>query len=119
MSDVNRRAGRSDLEMDVEMKAAEELHAVTTKNIGLGGVFLATQRLRPIGERVALRFTLPGANDPIAVVSEVRWVRPPGSPERPAGMGLRFVNLAFEDSVTLQRFLTDRERAPDRRSRSS
>lgn len=119
MSDVNRRAGRSDVEVDVEVKAAEELYASTTKNIGLGGVFLATQRLRAIGERVALKFTLPGVDDPIAVESEVRWVRPPGSPERPAGMGLRFVNLGFEDSMTLQRFLADRERAPERRSRSS
>jgi uncharacterized protein (TIGR02266 family) len=121
MSDVNRRAGRSDLEVDVEIKAAEEQYAVTTKNIGLGGIFLATQRLRAIGERVALKFTLPGVDDPIAVESEVRWVRPPpgGSSEKPAGMGMRFVNLTFEASVTIQRFLADRERASERRSRSS
>jgi uncharacterized protein (TIGR02266 family) len=121
MSDLNRRAGRSDLELDVEVGAGEELYAVTAKNIGLGGVFLATARLRAVGDRVALKFTLPGVDDPIAVESEVRWIRPPtgDSPERPPGMGMRFVNLAFEDSVTIQRFLADRERAAERRSRSS
>ncbi len=34
-------------------------------------------------------------------------------------MGLRFVNLAFELSLLLQRFLTEREREAERRARAS
>jgi uncharacterized protein (TIGR02266 family) len=121
MSDVNRRAGRTDVEVEVEVRADEDLYAGKTKNIGLGGVFLATPKVRAIGDRVALKFTLPGVEVPIDVESEVRWVRtPPGaSPSQPPGMGLRFVNLAYDLSVALQRFLADREREAERRSRSS
>ncbi len=57
------------------MKADEELYAGTAKNIGLGGVFLATPKVRAVGERLVLTFTLPGENEPIAVETEVRWVR--------------------------------------------
>jgi uncharacterized protein (TIGR02266 family) len=118
MSDLNKRAGRTELEVQVEVRADEELYAGTTKNIGLGGVFLATPKVRAVGERLVLTFTLPGEDEPIAVESEVRWVRDPSAgvaPEEPPGMGLRFVNLAFERSLVLQRFLTDREREAERR----
>ncbi len=121
MSDLNKRAGRTELELPVEVRTHGELYAGTTKNIGLGGVFLATPKLRAVGERLVLTFTLPGEDEPIAVESEVRWVRAPaaGAPEDPPGMGLRFVNLAFELSLLLQRFLTEREREAERRARAS
>ena len=85
-------------------------------------MFLATPKVRPVGERLVLTFTLPGENEPIAVETEVRWVRASAADaqvEEPPGMGLRFVNLAFELPSVLQRFLTEREREAERRARAS
>src|ERR1051325_5340141 len=94
MADFMRRSGRVDLELPVDLKTAEGSIAAATKNIGRGGVFVATDRLHRVGERLAVTFTLPGSTDRIQVQSEVRWTREGSASqqgERVAGMGLRFV----------------------------
>jgi uncharacterized protein (TIGR02266 family) len=112
MQDVLRRSGRSDLEVEVDLRSGQESHAAMTKNIGAGGLFVATDRLRRVGERLALTFTLPGSTEPLSVDSEVRWIRPMPPPDRAgraAGMGLRFVGVAPTTLDAIESFLRERE----------
>ena len=38
-------------------------------------MFIATHHLRSIGDRITLKFTLPGSDKPLVVETEVRWIR--------------------------------------------
>jgi uncharacterized protein (TIGR02266 family) len=105
MQAVHRRAGRSDLEVSVDLESDRDSYTGLTKNIGAGGVFVATDRQHQIGERLRLRFALPGDGEQIAVAAEVRWIRE--SPQQMAGMGLRFVDLPLETAARVQKVLRD------------
>jgi len=110
MPEFHWRAGRAPVETSVSVTAADDSYTGVTKNIGVGGLFLATSRLRPVGDRLELTFTLPGEVDPISVETEVRWSRDdaPEAPEqgdRAAGMGVRFVALTKDAALLIQRFL--------------
>ena|SRR5688572_16557705 len=70
-------------------------HPGVTRDISQGGVFLATEHVMPVGERLALTFTIRGFQQPLAAIAEVRWVRerPSTDGRWPAGMGLQFLEL--------------------------
>jgi uncharacterized protein (TIGR02266 family) len=117
MQEFAQRFGRTDLEVNVDLEGDDDTSSGTTKNIGTGGMFVATDKLRPVGARVALRLAIPGAAEAISVEGEVRWIREQPSaanPDRSAGMGLRFVNVPFEAAAAIQSFLNERERARTR-----
>lgn len=88
-----RRAGRADLEVPVSFQSRSGWGTGVTKNICSGGLFVATLRSLPIGERVVVRLTFPGDREAIEVLGEVRWVRPfQELDDRPPGLGLRFID---------------------------
>jgi uncharacterized protein (TIGR02266 family) len=114
MQAVHRRAGRSDLEVSVDLESDRDSYVGLTKNIGAGAVFVAMDRLHRIGDRLRLRFALPGGGEPIAVEAEVRWIRESPQPERRdqrPSIGLRFVDLPLETSARVQKVLRDRDPA--------
>lgn len=63
------------------------------REISEGGMFLTTERPSPVG--TPLRFRLIGdRGETVEVEGAVVWVRPPpGTDERPPGMGVEFSNL--------------------------
>ena len=114
MPDLLRRSGRAELKLPVELRSATGSFAGVTQNVGVGGMFIATDQPRSVGDRLALTFTLPGGVGPISVQSEVRWIRKTAVPEPAkgvAGMGLRFVGLPILASVWIEDFLRRHERA--------
>jgi uncharacterized protein (TIGR02266 family) len=105
----NKRAlPRIDLEVAVAAASDHGRHEGDTVNISAGGVFIATAALVPVGERLMLELTLPGGDGPIALDSRVRWLRrkrSAGRRDRPAGMGVQFINLTTETSSIIGSFL--------------
>lgn len=64
--------------------------------ISLGGFFLESSQPHPVGTRVSCEFQLTDGFRLCRAVGEVAWRRPTaGGPDRPAGMGVRF--LALDD----------------------
>ena len=55
-----RAAERFDLEVTVDLESDHNFYTGLTQNISSGGVFIATHHLRKIGDRITLKFTLPG-----------------------------------------------------------
>ena len=103
MSFVSRQ-GRIDLRVPVIFSLGGEQVAAETRNVGLGGVFVATREPPPIGERVSLHLTLPDWDESHFVFGEVRWAR--GSDEGlyplgGSGMGVRFVKLSLHVAAVL------------------
>lgn len=103
---------RVDLEAAVDFESESNFYTGLTQNISTGGLFLATNKLLPIGASLRLKFTIPGRRDAIETEAEVRWVKQMSSLERvegSQGMGLRFVSLAPEVADAIDAFTKRRE----------
>ncbi len=107
-----RASERFDLEVKVDLESDHNFYTGLTQNISAGGLFIATHHLRKIGDRITLKFTLPGSNKVIAVETEVRWIRENSALMRAdggTGMGVRFINLSAEATAAISAFLESRE----------
>ena len=107
-----RAAERFDLEVTVDLESDHNFYTGLTQNISSGGVFIATHHLRKIGDRITLKFTLPGSAKQLAVETEVRWIRENSAllrAENGTGMGVRFINLSAEASAAINAFIQSRD----------
>ena len=107
-----RAAERFDLEVKVDLESDHNFYTGLTQNISSGGLFIATHHLRKIGDRITLKFTLPGSDKVLAVETEVRWLRENSALMRAdggTGMGVRFINLTPETSAAINSFVQSRE----------
>ena len=100
------RSGRTQLDVPVEVVDGDESFGASCKNIGTGGLFVATERPCQVGSQVAVKLTLPAQPRAISVGAEVRWTRE-GEPSasHPSGMGLRFVNLPVGALIAIHELL--------------
>ena len=107
------RAGRIALEVPIQLRSQDRTEDRTdegsftgvTKNICAGGVFVATLRSFAVGERVTVRLRIPGDAEPVEALAEVRWSRPfQELDDRPAGLGLRFIDTPLR-AVRAERIL--------------
>src|SRR5262245_4687668 len=102
-----RTSKRCDLEVEVGFESEHNFYTGLTQDISSGGLFVATTALRPMGERLRVRFTLPGQTTAIEAETEVRWIRDPRAIRTDAaeGMGLRFLKLSPEAKAAIMKFL--------------
>ncbi len=107
-----RASERFDLEVKVDLESDHNFYTGLTQNISAGGLFIATNAIRKIGDRITLKFSIPGAVEPLAVETEVRWIRENSALNRvdgATGMGVRFVNLSPQAATAIQQFLESRD----------
>ena len=94
------RANRVRLEAPVHLRGAGASWSGVAKNIGPGGVFVATVRFLGVGERVTLTLEMQGDAGPVEAVAEVRWCRPfTELRDLPAGVGLRFIDTPLRAAI--------------------
>lgn len=102
------RANRARLDVPVQLQGRNVSYAGVAKNIGPGGVFVATVRMLGVGERITLTLQLEADAAPIEALAEVRWCRPfVELTDLPAGVGLRFIDTPLR-AATLANELRDR-----------
>ncbi len=108
---ARREHPRYTLEIAVDLQSEHNFYTGLTQNISAGGLYVATNALRPIGAAVRVKLTLPGSSKPVEVDTEVRWVKELSSLRRfdAQGMGLRFVDLSDEAVGTIKAFLAKRD----------
>jgi uncharacterized protein (TIGR02266 family) len=114
------RQGRFDLRVPVIFGVGGRQVTAETRNIGLGGVFVATHEPPPIGERVSLHLALPDWDESHFVTGEVRWVRDADDSPHPtesSGMGVKFIKLSLYVAAALDNFV--RSHTPGRRGLGS
>ena len=107
-----RAAERYDLEIKVDLESEHNFYTGLTQNISAGGLFIATHHLRRIGDRISLKFQLPGIDTPLQVDTEVRWIRENSALTRAdgaTGMGVRFINLSPAATAAINQFLSSRD----------
>ncbi len=113
MSPTNerRREPRYTVTVDVTLDSEHNFFTGLTQDMSGSGLFVATNCLCPIGERVSLRMRLPTSKEPIDAITEVRWVRTrdvPGGGGK-AGLGLKFVQMSPQGREAVKAFLAKRE----------
>ena len=110
MREFAARPARAPIEVRVDLKTGSESFAATTKNLGVGGLFVATDRQLPIGEQVTVELSLPDHVRPMPVAAEVRWVQT--EDDRPFGLGLRFLRPSLGLTVAIHGLLRNAVGSP-------
>jgi uncharacterized protein (TIGR02266 family) len=102
---------RIELAVEVGLETEHNFYTGLTQDISSGGLFIATGLSYELGDRIGVRFTLPGRAEPIVAEAEVRWVRDRRltSTNEAEGVGLRFVDLTPEAKAEIAQFLRQRE----------
>jgi len=89
-----RLAPRLPVDFQVVFAAAgRKQHSGRAVNLHANGMFVAAERLFPVGTTLLLEFTLPGAAGACRCHARVAWVNHPEwrkKPDLPSGMGLQF-----------------------------
>jgi uncharacterized protein (TIGR02266 family) len=105
-----REYNRFGVELDVSVSSEHNFYAGFVENMSVGGLFIATHQLKPIGESVEFSMTLPGSDEPIRGTGEVRWQRLYSETSNvPPGMGIRFHQLDSASLARIEEFLAQRE----------
>jgi uncharacterized protein (TIGR02266 family) len=97
------RSGRAPAEIPIDFQRYGESFVATSINIGLGGLFVTTDRRFEVGERVNLRFSFRDQALSIAAEAEVRWIHQDQG--EAVGVGLRFVRLPAAAVAAIREFL--------------
>jgi len=94
------RAHRFALGVPVQLEADGSWSAGVARDIGPGGIFVATVRLLDVGARVTVKLESGSDAGPIEALAEVRWCRPfVELNDLPAGVGLRFIDTPLRAAV--------------------
>lgn len=109
MSEANRRYERIEIELPVRLfvPGAGGLRfeaSFTSRNLGLGGVFVSSDFLLPEGMALFAELRLPAG--PLAVRSRVAHVVGHGHPELETGLGIEFLELDARGREALLRYFT-------------
>lgn len=96
MSDESRkdpRARIAGIRVKYERAGSEASHD-HVKNLGRGGIFIATQRPLVVGKLVHVELSVPGDADTLSATGRVVWIRGiTVNDDRPAGMGVKFIDV--------------------------
>jgi len=78
-------------------------------NLGRGGIFVLTEKPLPVGKRIALDIQVAGELVPWPALGRVIWSRERDGERRPAGMGVKLIDV--DDSVleSIERLVEGRE----------
>ena len=107
-----RTVPRTSLHVTIDIYSEHNFWSGITMNVCEGGVFVATNRLMETGTLLIVDMALPGEDEPIIALAEVRWSRAyTGDPDVPPGLGLKFVQLCGDSLVKIRRF-AERVREP-------
>lgn len=108
-NDERRTTPRYELTVALTFESEHNFYTGATRDFGGGGLFVATKVLRPVGECVRIRFTLPGSDVLLDAISEVRWVRPNDTAEGEAGIGLEFLQMSPSTKQAVKEYLSQRQ----------
>ena len=75
------------------------------KDLGSGGVFIASENPKATGEDIDLTFTIPDSKETLKVKGKVMWSQKPNSKNKAAGMGVQFTDCDDKTRKSLETFV--------------
>jgi len=100
-----RRFARLDSKLKVQFVYAEGFFELKTEDLSLGGMFIATDHLVPVGENIRVVLHIPGDQPSVKAVCEVVRVVEEPSPGQPAGLGVRFSEMDEGSATAIRDYL--------------
>ena len=98
------------VDLDVTVESDHNFYAGFVENISSGGIFIATHRVKNVGDHIEFTINLPDEGGPITGVGEVRWLRVYSDQSNvEPGMGLKFVEIAPAAVKRIEAFLGQRD----------
>jgi uncharacterized protein (TIGR02266 family) len=94
-------------QVEVKPDGAHQFWTGISENISEGGLFVATDTLPRLGERLGVNFLPPGMSEPIHVSGIVRWLRATSLEDRdaPPGFGIEFLDLPAAVVHAIQHYI--------------
>jgi uncharacterized protein (TIGR02266 family) len=109
-SGMRREHTRHRVDLDVTVSSDHNFYTGFIENMSSGGIFIATHRLKQVGEQIEFTINLPDSKQPITGIGEVRWVRVYSEDSNvEPGMGVRFTQISAQAVHRVQEFLAQRE----------
>jgi uncharacterized protein (TIGR02266 family) len=102
-----RKFARVDAHLQVKFVFAEGIFELQTEDMSLGGVFIATDHLVPVGEKIRLVLHIPGEKPVIKALGEVVRVVEEETDGEPAGLGVRFVEWGPGGEKAIRKYLSE------------
>jgi uncharacterized protein (TIGR02266 family) len=104
------RARRLPLDVPVHLQEGNASCLGVARDLGPGGVFVATVRMLGVGSRVTLTLKVLGDRAPVTALAEVRWCRPSVELNNlPSGVGLRFIDTPVRAAIFANELRRSRE----------
>jgi uncharacterized protein (TIGR02266 family) len=105
---IERSDDRFEHMVELSVHSEHNFYTGFTQNISSGGLFLATNLIRPIGSIIEFDLKLGSGRGQLPLKGEVRWVREPSEFTRdvPPGMGLKFIDLDPRVAAKMDQFIT-------------
>jgi CRP/FNR family cyclic AMP-dependent transcriptional regulator len=89
--------------LSLTINTASGLVRSFSEDMSIGGMFIRTTNPPAVGDTFSLKLKLPERDDPLTIGCEVSWTRGESDDEAsPAGMGVRFVEIAEADQKLLK-----------------
>jgi uncharacterized protein (TIGR02266 family) len=105
-----REHSRFRVDLDVTVTSEHNFYAGFIENMSVGGLFIATHQLKPVGERVEFSVHLPDSEEAIRGSGVVRWLRVYSESSNVSpGMGICFDELDAASRARVEKFLAQRE----------
>ncbi len=112
MSDT-RKDKRAPVSLKVRFKSAtvDEFIEHYCKDVSRGGIFIKSSQPMPVGTLLKFQFQLKDESQLIKGVGRVVWTRNEdrAGPDRPAGMGIKFIKMDNESRVMVDRIIAASE----------
>jgi uncharacterized protein (TIGR02266 family) len=78
-------------------------------DLASGGLFIRTDAPLAVGKRIALDLSIVGEPGPWSALGRVVWSRPAAEPGRPAGMGVKLIDVDDSTLEAIERLVDTRE----------
>jgi uncharacterized protein (TIGR02266 family) len=78
-------------------------------DLAVGGIFIRSLVPMSVGKRIALDLTIVGEPGPWSALGRVVWTRPDATPGRPAGMGVKIIDMDDATAALIARLVETRE----------
>ena len=109
--EIEGRLGRVSLKIPVHLSNHDGQSLGVTRNISVGGMFVATPFSLQRGDRVTARLSILDEAEPVEIEAEIRWSRRTSDgDDKPVGIGLRFIDPLLEAMIFVRVLLRLGER---------